>query len=329
MRQLDGSFFIEATTTPRTGLCTFRFPNGRVFVAVEPLGSDSWLRLANPLEIEGHTTVAVRGGASMRMFFVVRFQWSALAGGVLKNGIKLPETVSEVAGDRLGAYFGFRALDGTEVMLQVAASPTSFDDARDLLEQEQAGWSFAWVRQKAREGWDHELGQIRVWGDAEFKNRFYGALSRTVIDAAFHRPAVGDAPLPLVTRLENEYQRALDSGRGIPAVADGAEGVPIDMRRVREAINRDHGAISPAWLTFAMLGLFPQNDRYLLMPPFFERIEINGASPEAQPLIISVKNPRPNAQRVASARLNGHKLTSLSINQPQLNDGGLLELKLK
>lgn len=328
VRHLDGSFFTEATTTPHTGLATFRFPNGRVFVAVEPAGSDSRLRLANPFEIEGHTTV-MTGGAPTRCFFVVRFQWSAMSGGVLKNGKELPTTVWDVSGENLSAYFSFRALDGTEILLKAAASTISADDARELLDQEQTGWSFAWIRQKARESWDKELGQIRVWGDAELKNQFYGALSRAVIDAAFCQTPVGDAPLPLFQRLENEYQHALDSGRGIPAVATSAEGLPIDMRQVREAINRDNGAISPAWRTFAMLGLFPQNDQYLLMPPFFERVEISAQTSAAQPLVIAVKKPLPQPQHVTSARLNGKKLSSMSISQSQVNDGGLLELKVR
>lgn len=84
------------------------------------------------------------------------------------------------------AHFGFD-IDGGEVLVKVALSPTSIDGAKLNLNTELNHWDFESVRAEAKSAWNRELAKIDIeTNDAEVKRIFYTALYHTMMAPALH-----------------------------------------------------------------------------------------------------------------------------------------------
>jgi putative alpha-1,2-mannosidase len=329
-RESDGTFF-ELTAAEHSGLCLFRFRDGSATIFIKPQAfkGEAFIRLANPQEIEGNTSVTIGVPSSPKpCFFVIRFERSAMSGGIMKNNQLLPENTREAKGTDIGAFFGFRVLEGDEILLKIATSLTSCDDARAILNAELPGGFFSLQRENVRERWQNELQQIKVYGgDTALTQLFYASLSQAIVNAAFTHSNKDDAPL--FERLKSAYFQPWLSANKLPSV---------DNRRVHEIIrqtlmqeNSMKVGQTPAWFVFALMGIMPAGETgadYNISTPFFDRVEINPAAltTATQPLIIIAKNRSETNTSVKSVRWNDNKVASTVFKQQDLEKGGRLEI---
>ncbi len=86
----------------------------------------------------------------------------------------MPESVAEISGKNVGGYVQFPTKPGEKVLLKVAISYTSEDNARKNLQAELPEWDFDAVMRASREEWNDWLGHIAVQGGMEAQRiKFY------------------------------------------------------------------------------------------------------------------------------------------------------------
>lgn len=83
--------------------------------------------------------------------------------------------------------------DGEKIMLKVAISPVSEDNAMENMKSEIPGWNFDKTANKAQKLWNKELSKIEIkTEDEDSKKIFYTALYHSMIHPALFNDANGD-----------------------------------------------------------------------------------------------------------------------------------------
>ncbi|QUD88358.1 GH92 family glycosyl hydrolase [Phenylobacterium montanum] len=185
----------ELTTTPRVGLHRYSFPAGQAAHVLLDLrssiynypGKVSWSRLR--IRPDGLVTGfrETRGWAPGRqLYFAVAFS-KPLTGHQLYDreppneykGFKGPGTsatdLDAIAGRGLEAVFDFGPLD-SPLLVKVAISPVSEDNAVANLKAEAPGWDFDGARTAARAAWDKALGAVEIDAAEPMRKSLYTAL---------------------------------------------------------------------------------------------------------------------------------------------------------
>jgi len=213
----DYAIRAELTSTTRVGFhrYTFRDGGGRLlFDLGGPLGpsqmGDARVRQVSDTEIAGYSTnkPTVRRPKPSRIYFVARVSEPVRSMGLWKKG-EDQGTGSEIAGDSIGTYLDFDLSAGDELLLKVAISYVSVEQARNNLETELDHWNFEEVRSAARTAWNEQLSRIEVEGGTPAqKTKFYTDLfhvlkgrrivtdvSGTYMDRTGEEPTVRKVPL--------------------------------------------------------------------------------------------------------------------------------------
>jgi len=176
---------VQLTTTPRTGIHSYRFPESAeshivLDLAHRDLVLASSVRVVNDREVEGMRS-STAWATDQRVFFVARFSKPFTAFGLASDD-EVREGVEELAGDNLKGFFRFATTEGEEVMLQVGISSVDLAGARRNLHAETLPWDFEAARELSRQAWQAALSKIVVEGGtlAERRN-FYTALYHSSI----------------------------------------------------------------------------------------------------------------------------------------------------
>ncbi len=197
----------EVTATQRVGLHRYRFPAGKANVVLN-LGvgltneSGGMTRVVNNQEIEGFRMTGdfcYYRGTERPVYFVARFSKPALNYGVWKklDGMKGVEAewhpstgkfkyynqyTAHIAGDSIGAYMSYNFSEATELLVKVAVSYVSIENARQNMDYEMPGYDFDGVRASAQKEWNEALSVIEVEGGThDERTIFYTALYHTLI----------------------------------------------------------------------------------------------------------------------------------------------------
>lgn len=192
----------ETSATLRSGIERYTFPKGRANILLnvgDGLSNESggMVRRVSDTEIEGCRllgTFCYNGQAVFPIYFVMRVSKRPQTAGCWKkqpkftgvkgqwdkdNGrYKLYENYGrEMAGNEVGYYFSFDCREGEQIEVRMGVSFVSMANARENLDAEQQGLSFADIRQKARDTWEKTLSRVTVEGGTEAQKRvFYTAL---------------------------------------------------------------------------------------------------------------------------------------------------------
>jgi len=212
----------ELTATTRVGFHRYTFPaSAAARIAfntcdkLEDAMAGSALRQVSPTEFAGHATMAPtqppRRPKACPVYFVIRFskpvQFGAWAKGVLQA---FP--AREIAGPDVGAYAEFATAAGEQVLMKVALSYTSEENARRNLEAELPGWDFDAVRQAARTEWNDWLSRVTVEGGTEAQRvKFYTDLWHTLFGRTISSDADGSysdrtGEKPVIRRVARDAQ---------------------------------------------------------------------------------------------------------------------------
>ena len=213
----DGNIFIELTTTERVGIHRYTFPEAEeahllidVSNAIgKAKSTEATVRvLPEKQEIEGSIrtfgTFARRYGGQ-KVFFVARFDQP------FKNYQTWQHEGSskkrKIERDNIGADLGFSLGDnGKEVVLKLAISHISVDNARANLEAEAGDKQFDKILADAQEIWEDRLSLIKIDGASKTQRTiFYTALYRS-----FQMPTVFNDINGEYIGFDNQVHQATD-----------------------------------------------------------------------------------------------------------------------
>ena len=145
--------------------------------------------------IEAISDKAIRGyrystgwAKNQKIFFYAEFSKPFISFNVINkevsDNIKMPLYAR--------ADFG-KVGDGEKIMLKVAISPVSEDNAMENMKSEIPGWNFDKTANKAQKLWNKELSKIEIkTEDEDSKKIFYTALYHSMIHPALFNDANGD-----------------------------------------------------------------------------------------------------------------------------------------
>ncbi|MGQ1889919.1 GH92 family glycosyl hydrolase [Thermophagus sp. OGC60D27] len=210
----------EASTTKRTGINRFTFPEGQANILLNlGLGltneSGAFVKMISDTEVEGYKllgTFCYNPDAVFPVFFVVKFSKPAIKRGYWKKQPQLPGTrhqwsstsgkykiynqyFRELAGDQIGAWFTFNTRQGEIIEAKVGISYVSIENARENLNVEQPDFNFEETVQNAREEWNNQLSKIEVEGGSkDDRTKFYTALYHTLIHPNILQDVNGEYP---------------------------------------------------------------------------------------------------------------------------------------
>jgi predicted alpha-1,2-mannosidase len=172
----------ELTSTTRVGFHCYTFPAGETnFIAFDTGATlmdkmaSSAIRQVSPTEIAGQSVMAKtsRRPKPFTIYFVAQFS-KPVAFGVWQNQKLLPASVKEISGKNCGGYVQFATKAGEQILLKVAISYTSEENARKNLEAELPGWNFDAVVRASHGEWNDWLGRVAVEGGTEKQRaKFY------------------------------------------------------------------------------------------------------------------------------------------------------------
>ena len=172
----------ELTSTPRVGFHRYTFPaSEQSFIAFDAGATlmagmaASSVHRVSPTELAGYSVMAptLRRPKPFTIYFVAQFS-KPVAFGAWQDKKLLPPAMPEVTGKNAGAYVMFATTAGEQILLKVAISYTSEENARRNLLAELPHWDFDRVVRASRDEWNDQLGRIAVTGGTEAQQvKFY------------------------------------------------------------------------------------------------------------------------------------------------------------
>ena len=207
----DYNITAEITSTVRVGFHKYTFPrtdsayigfHTGAYLAHGPVDSSYVVKL-NQNEIEGYSLLGStrRREKPTYVYFAAKFDHEIKEFGGWENK-KLLGQINEIKGKDNGTYVRFET-DQEPVLMKVAISYTSTENAWENMQAELPGWDFEKVVKDARQDWNDMLSRIRVTGGSEdqkikFYTDLWHALSgrRIVSDVNGHYcDMTGDKPV--------------------------------------------------------------------------------------------------------------------------------------
>lgn len=160
----------ELTSTIRTGLHKYTFPNSDKVGIILKLGKGSLSM--NDNELSGHGN---------GVYFVAKFSKPVNSFEFSDNG-DTANGSETIEGENVTGKFRFNTKKDEAILLKVGISMVSVEGARNNLEQELPGWDFDQIKANAVDTWNEELGKIEVEGGTETEQIiFYTALYHAMI----------------------------------------------------------------------------------------------------------------------------------------------------
>jgi predicted alpha-1,2-mannosidase len=178
----------ELTATEHVGFHRYTFPaakdahviidmdhsldKARTYWSCKIIGAE--IRIVNDRTVEGYRILT--GWAKLRkVYFHAEFS-QPIVSSVLFNGRHANENTNIVNGTSLKAALNFDTKSQNQVLVKVALSPVSVENARENMKAELSGWDFDKVADKTADKWEKELGKIVVEGTPVQKQIFYTGL---------------------------------------------------------------------------------------------------------------------------------------------------------
>ncbi|MBI3510235.1 MAG: glycoside hydrolase family 92 protein [Bacteroidetes bacterium] len=190
---------VELTASPRVGVQRYQFyKNDSSWVLLDLQHRDevigSHLEIVNDSIIRGYR-FSRNWANDQRVYFYAKFSVPFKKSSLWSNG-KIFEADSSSAKD-LKAVFQFdcntKDVHHGEVIVKVALSPVSCENAKLNMETEVPDFDFDAVRKKVQQQWNSELGKIEVKDSSNTKKRiFYTALYHCFISPNLYSDVNGD-----------------------------------------------------------------------------------------------------------------------------------------
>jgi len=161
----------KLTATKRVGMHKYTFPKtveSHILIDLKHRNKllQSWLEISGEQEVSGYR-ISRQWAREKRLFFVARFS--------------KPFTARQMQ-DSTKVALSFDLSDGQALLLKVAISSVSVDNARKNLEAELPEWDFEETKKAADAAWQAELSKVQVEGGTKAERiNFYTALYHSFI----------------------------------------------------------------------------------------------------------------------------------------------------
>ncbi len=240
----DSNITAELTSTTRVGFHKYTFPKSDssyinfhtgAFLAHSKVDS-SYVRKINNNEIEGFSLL---GKTSRRpkptyVYFVAKVDHKIEEFGGWENNKILPPS-EEINGKNNGAYLRFKTTD-EPVLIKVAISYTSIENARNNMQTELPGWDFKKTVVDSKNEWNSMLSRIQVTGGTENqKVKFYTDLWHALLGRK------------IVSDVNGEYSDMTGDKPAIKQVALDKNGTPIFPHYNFDALWGSHWTLNVLW----------------------------------------------------------------------------------
>ena len=169
----DYEIEVELTSTNRVGFHRYNFKNDKekhvifdvgAFLAHGPTKDCSLERISDT-KVRGYMLLAPSGfrKKSLKVYFVAEFNKTFTRLGTWKNKQIIGTDTTQVQGRGAGGYFSFPG-ETDQLLMKVAISYTSFDNAWFNLNHELSHWNFDQVKKESFEEWNRWLSRIKISG---------------------------------------------------------------------------------------------------------------------------------------------------------------------
>ncbi|HEY3296120.1 MAG TPA: GH92 family glycosyl hydrolase [bacterium] len=195
---------VELTAAERAGMLRFTFPQTDSACVLTDLNHVlRWNVIWSAVRVENDSTVTgyhiVNGWARDRhLYFAARYSrpfddYGIVRDGkpVLYNGYRF-RSKAEAAGKSLQIYARYKTGKDEQILVKVAVSAISAENALKNLEAEIAGWDFEKVREQTRQKWNRELGRIEIEGTPQEKETFYTAMYHAFLAPNLYQDVTGE-----------------------------------------------------------------------------------------------------------------------------------------
>ncbi|MCR5131200.1 MAG: GH92 family glycosyl hydrolase [Prevotella sp.] len=181
---LDDGIKAELTATTRTGMHRYNFGGKANNLIVDLVHYTDWGKLidAQARLIDDYTLVGYRLMQGWQKFRKVYFyaQFSRPVKEKIMTSDRRVFRDGKLSNGRNVRVFLSFGESSEPLLVKVALSPNSIENAKENM-QENKGWDFEAVREKAHEAWQRELANIRIDGTEEQKVIFYTGLYHAYI----------------------------------------------------------------------------------------------------------------------------------------------------
>lgn len=212
----DYNITAELTSTTRVGFHRYTFPktdsayisfHTGAFLAHGEVDS-SYITKVNNHEIAGYSLLGKtrRRPKATYVYFVARVDQEIQEFGGWENNILL-EPAMEVYGKNNGAYLRFKT-QGKPILMKVAISYTSIENARKNMEAELSNWDFEKTVADSEEEWNAMLSRIKVDGGTEkqkikfYTDLWHSLLGRKIVSDADGKYCDMTAEIPLIKQVK-------------------------------------------------------------------------------------------------------------------------------
>jgi predicted alpha-1,2-mannosidase len=178
----------ELTSDLRTAFHKYTFQKGDIQSVIIDLGfAFNWDKtLTSNIKIEDEFTISgyrfsTGWAKNQKVFFIAKFSKSISEYVLLKDGITISDT-DEISGEKACAQLIFNNEDNNEVLVKVALSSVSIENAKKNLEHHSDEFNFETIKENTSRSWNEVLSKIIVESPQDsLKTIFYTALYHTQV----------------------------------------------------------------------------------------------------------------------------------------------------
>lgn len=177
---------VELTATKRVGFHRYTFPASDSAAVVFDLENGGTWDKATEVYISAMNDSTITGyrystgwAKDQRVFFVAKFSKAFAALDIIADGKKVKDSIK---GTVVYVRASFQTKKDEQVLVKVALSPTSIENAKQNLAAELPGWDFGATVAASDLAWNNELSKVAIeTADSATRTNFYTALYHTMI----------------------------------------------------------------------------------------------------------------------------------------------------
>lgn len=188
----DYNIRAELTSTIRVGFHKYTYPKDTTKFVIFDVGAylghsaidSARVEKISDFEIAGYSIMSptMRRPKSTYVYFVARFDQPISTFGAWEKGELKAGEVDQVYGNEVGAFVSFDEQQKNILLMKVAISYTSIEQARLNMDTELSHWNFDQIVAASKDEWNNYLGRIKIKGGTEKqKIKFYTDLWHSLL----------------------------------------------------------------------------------------------------------------------------------------------------
>ncbi|MGQ8338866.1 GH92 family glycosyl hydrolase [Sunxiuqinia sp. A32] len=242
----DYNIRAELTSTTRVGFHKYTYPKSVEKYVILDVGAflahsgmeSADVEQVNDYEIAGYSIMSPtpRRPKPTYVYFVAQFNNPISSFGGWENGKLKDGEIKGIKGNQIGAYVHFDKSSNDTLLMKVALSYTSTEQARLNLTEELNHWNFDQVADDSRNEWNNYLGRIKVEGGTEKqKIKFYTDLFHALLGRR------------IVSDVDGKYCDMTGDNPIVRQVELNANGIPIHNQYNFDAWWGSHWTLNILW----------------------------------------------------------------------------------